>query len=34
MDLEFCLERPMRILGKFNVEPGKVPTTFDRYKVK
>ena len=33
IDLEFCLERPMRILGKFNVEPGKVPRTFDRYKV-
>ena len=33
MDLEFCLERPMRILGKFNVEPGKVPRTFDRYKL-
>jgi hypothetical protein len=34
IDIEFCLERPMRILGKFNVEPGKVPRTFDRYKLE
>ena len=30
IDLEFCLERPMRVLGKFNVEPGKVPRPLDK----
>ena len=31
IDIEFCLERPMRTEGKFNIEPGKVSRTFDRY---
>jgi hypothetical protein len=30
IDLEFCLDRPMRVLGKFNVEPGKVPRPLDK----
>ena len=30
IDIEFCLERPMRVLGKFNVEPGKVPRPLDK----
>lgn len=31
IDIEFCLERPMRTEGKFNIESGKVSRTFDRY---
>jgi hypothetical protein len=31
IDLVFILEKPMRILGKFNVEPGKLARTLDRY---
>ena len=31
IDIEFCLERPMRTEGKFNIEPGKASRTFDRY---
>ena len=31
IDIEFCLERPMRIEGKFNIESGKASRTFDRY---
>lgn len=31
IDIEFCLERPMRREGKFNIESGKVSRTFDRY---
>ena len=34
IDLTFVMEKPMRVLGKFNVEPGKVPRTFDRYKLE
>ena len=31
IDIIFILEKPMRILGKFNVEPGKLARTLDRY---
>jgi len=31
IDIEFCLDRPMRTEGKFNIEPGKASRTFDRY---
>lgn len=31
IDIEFCLDRPMRTEGKFNIEPGKSSRTFDRY---
>lgn len=31
IDIEFCLDRPMRVEGKFNIEPGKLSRTFDRY---
>ena len=31
IDISFILDTPVRILGKFNVEPGKMPRTFDRY---
>ena len=34
IDISFVMEKPMRVLGKFNVEPGKVPRTFDRYKLE
>jgi len=34
IDIEFCLERPMRTEGKFNIEPGKASRTFDRYTLK
>ena len=34
MDLSFVLEKPIRILGKFNVEPGTVPRTLDRYTLE
>ena len=31
IELSFNLDKPLRSLGKFNVEPGKMPRTFDRY---
>ena len=31
IELSFNLDKPLRVLGKFNVEPGKMPRTFDRY---
>lgn len=31
IDLVFVLDKPLRILGKFNVEPGKLARTLDRY---
>ena len=31
VDIEFLLEKPIRSLGKFNVEPGILPRTMDRY---
>ena len=33
IDIDFQIEKPMRILGKFNVEPGILPRTFDRYNL-
>ena len=33
IDLNFILEKPMRTLGKFNLEPGILPRTLDRYKL-
>jgi len=34
IDMSFVLDKPMRVLGKFNVEPGKLPRTLDRYVVE
>lgn len=34
VDLEFVLEKPIRVLGKFNVEPGIIPRTMDRYSLE
>jgi hypothetical protein len=34
IDIEYTIQRPMRVLGKFNVEPGKVPRTMDRYTLE
>ncbi len=34
VDLEFVLETPLRVLGKFNVESGVVPRTMDRYTLE
>ena len=31
IDITFVLEKPMRVLGKFNVEPGKLARTLDRH---
>ena len=31
IELSFNLDKPLRFLGKFNVELGKMPKTFDRY---
>ena len=31
IDLYFNITKPIRILGKFNIEPGLVPRTLDRY---
>ena len=33
VDLELCLDKPIRSLGKFNVEPGMIPRTMDRYQL-
>lgn len=33
IDIDFKIEKPMRVLGKFNVEPGILPRTFDRYEL-
>jgi hypothetical protein len=34
IDISFVLNKPLRVLGKFNVEPGKLPRTLDRYKLE
>ena len=34
IDISFVMDKPSRILGKFNVEPGKAPKTFDRYPLE
>jgi len=31
IDIDFQLERPIRTLGKFNLEPGILPRTLDMY---
>ena len=31
IDLNFMLDRPIRCLGKFNLEPGNFPRTLDMY---
>jgi len=31
IDIEYLITTPIRVLGKFNVEPGIVPRTLDRY---
>lgn len=33
IDLEFLNEIPIRSLGKFNLEKGKMPRTFDKYQL-
>jgi len=33
IDIDFQIEKPMRVLGKFNVEPGILARTFDRYEL-
>jgi len=33
IDLVFIMDKPSRILGKFNVEPGKVARPFDRHRL-
>ena len=33
IDIDFTINKPMRVLGKFNVEPGVLPRTFDRYEL-
>ena len=33
IDLEIVLERPIRSLGKFNLESGPFPRTFDNYSL-
>lgn len=33
IDIDFRIEKPMRVLGKFNVEPGILARTFDRYEL-
>jgi len=33
IDIDFIIEKPMRVIGKFNVEPGILPRTFDRYEL-
>ncbi len=34
IDIDFQIEKPMRVLGKFNVEPGILARTFDRYELE
>ena len=34
IDINFVMEKPMRVLGKFNVEPGKLARTLDRYPLE
>ena len=33
IDIDFQIETPMRVIGKFNVEPGILARTFDRYEL-
>ena len=33
IDIDFQIEKPMRVLGKFNVEPGILARRFDRYEL-
>jgi len=33
LDIEFLLDKPIRSLGKFNLEPGILPRTMDRYEL-
>ena len=33
IDIDFKIDKPMRVLGKFNVEPGILARTFDRYEL-
>ena len=34
IDLIFELEKPIRAIGKFNLESGLMPRTFDNYKLE
>jgi len=31
IDISYDINKPMRVMGKFNVEPGLLPRTFDNY---
>ena len=33
IDIFYDIERPIRVMGKFNIEPGKVPRPFDKQKI-
>ena len=33
IDINFTIERPIRVLGKFNLEPGVLPRTLDMYQL-
>ena len=34
IDISYDINKPMRVLGKFNVEPGLLPRTFDNYALE
>ena len=34
IDITFVMDKPSRILGKFNVEPGKLARSLDRYPLE
>ena len=34
IDISYEINKPMRVLGKFNVEPGLLPRTFDNYALE
>ena len=34
IDISFLTDKPCRIMGKFNMEPGLLPRTFDHYTIK
>ena len=34
IDISFLIDKPCRIMGKFNMESGLLPRTFDHYTIK
>ena len=34
IDIEIIIDKPIRVLGKFNIEPGILPRTLDRYEIE